>query len=758
MNNVFSGEMSSPYTWLFLFLILFVGFLTFSNTLSADFLFNWDDNINITNNIHIHDLSLAGINKLFSPASHIDEPRLTLLTYALEYHFFSLNPYYYHLDNLILHLLNIILVFLFANKILRKGNLSLLVALLFAIHPMHIEPVAWITGRKDLLFSFFYLLSVLCYIRQIESKKRIFWLIGAFVFAYLGVLSKIQALSIPLTWIAIDFYFKRPFKPSVIAEKLVLGVFLLYDYFSIPQIVFVFVIYFISCIKPKIIKTRIAIKAGMWLKRKFGKIGFPIWIMCMAVILILVFRKINMWDKEIADSVVWFLTIMETCIVLFAYIFFVYGNIVFFKGYKSKRVKIIVVVTAIVFVIIGAIFVTPVLHYWTPDFKLDFSIFDRVVMAGYSLTYYLLNVFYPFDHSPIQPYPSDDKLFPLIYYISAAFIFAGSIVVFVLYIYKKIRFNRAGLFGFVFFLINLLMVLHLISIEGRVIVADRYAYLAYCGMFIGIIALVNQLLNGASKKFKVMVLSFSILGIIVFSVYSYTRNRVWKNGIVFFTEVISHYPNYELAYINRGTLYLNRQQNNEAIADFSRAISLKDKYEIPYYNRALAYYNLGDISRSYEDCNSTIKRNPIFFDAWYMRGFIKNKWGNYPGALADYNQTIRLKPDHKLAWYNRGNTKKNMLDYKGALEDYKMTLNLDSGFTMAYNAIGVTLYFLEDFQASIPYYNVAIKKNPGEGNYFFNRGLSELKLKLTEEACNDFNASWGLGYSDSKNLLDQNCK
>ena len=109
---------------------------------------------------------------------------LPLLTWAVEFKLFGLNPFPYHLDNLVLHLLCTILAFWFFRLLRLPGIYAALGALLFGIHPMHAESVAWATKEKDLLYSLFYLGSLVAYSRFIlvENKKPIYLLLTLLLF------------------------------------------------------------------------------------------------------------------------------------------------------------------------------------------------------------------------------------------------------------------------------------------------------------------------------------------------------------------------------------------------------------------------------------------------------------------------------------------------------------------------------------------------------------------------------------------------
>lgn len=758
--NMFSEKRKSVLSVLFILLVIGLTFLVFNKTRSSDFIYNWDDNINVTNNDHIRDWSREGLLHLFDPDTPVNEPRLTLFTYTWEYHEFSLNPAPYHLHNLLLHILNLMLLFFFVKKILKKNYLALLVIFIFAVHPLHVEPVAWITGRKDLLFSFFYLGSLLCYIRYIEKQKNNLWFFASLLFAFLGLLSKIQAMSIPLAWIALDVYFKRPLTIKSLFEKFLVVVVMMYNYFSLQQTVLVFLVYILIYYYHQIVDFNFVRKFRDRLFNKARGNGPLIWGLLKTIILMFVFLRINMWKDELIDRQNWLLSSFETAGLMALYFISPYRNKKILRNvdFNKPKIRIILLLSVIVTAAILVASFVPRLFFWTGDFALDFSFADRLFMGCYALMYYLVHFIVPFNNSPIQPYPSDAGLLPLPYYLSAMAVVALGLIFAFLLIKRKLRYATPFAFGVAFFLINVLMVLHLVSIEGRVIVADRYAYLAIAGLLMAVVALADGWLCEKQLRVKRIALSVAIATGLLLSVISYFRTDLWKNGLNLFTEVIRHYPDYQLAYINRGTLYLNSQQNHKAIADFDHAVLLDSTEEITYYNRALAYYNLEDLQKAYLDCSRTISRAPLFFDAWYLRAYIKNQSGNYAGAIADYNCTLRIKPDHKLALYNRGNTRKNLFDFEGALRDYQDCINIDPQFHMAYNGKGVALYFLGDYEASVLSFDEAIKKKPGEGNYFFNRALSKLKLNLTEEACRDFKTSWGLGYPVSQELMNDHCR
>ncbi len=147
---------------------------------------------------------------------------LTMLSYCLEYNAFKLNPKPYHFTNLLLHLLNTLLVYGFIWLLTRQKWVAFITALLFSIHPMHVESVAWIAERKDVLYTLFYfagLCTYLLYLQKEEQQKRYFYVLTIVLFI-LSAMSKAMAVSFPLVLFALDYYKGRKITQKTIFEKL----------------------------------------------------------------------------------------------------------------------------------------------------------------------------------------------------------------------------------------------------------------------------------------------------------------------------------------------------------------------------------------------------------------------------------------------------------------------------------------------------------------------------------------------------------
>ena len=207
---------SSHGPWLlWLGVILVLTFVAYVPSLDNDFT-SWDDNGYVTGNALVAHPNLIGL--LTVPLGGNHHP-LTMASLALNYQMSGLHPGSYHWLNLLLHLANTALVFFFIRRLSgRRFWTSVASALFFGIHPMHVESVAWVAERKDVLYAFFYLLAVIIYLRFLDTRRPV-WLAFTLLAFVLSVASKPAAVVLPLTLFAIDYYRRRPMTRSVVLEK-----------------------------------------------------------------------------------------------------------------------------------------------------------------------------------------------------------------------------------------------------------------------------------------------------------------------------------------------------------------------------------------------------------------------------------------------------------------------------------------------------------------------------------------------------------
>ncbi|HEY6839314.1 MAG TPA: tetratricopeptide repeat protein [Geobacteraceae bacterium] len=183
--------------------LMAVCFVVYAGTLGHGFLQNWDDAQYVVENPAIRGFSVANIAAAFTSLNVGNYAPLPILSYTLDYSLWGLDPRGYHLTNIILQGACATALYALLWSIYRRRDLALLAALFFAVHPVQVETVAWVSQRKNLLAMFFYLLAALGYLVAEESgaKRWYFLSLAAFVCA---LLSKSVAVVLPLFLLLLD--------------------------------------------------------------------------------------------------------------------------------------------------------------------------------------------------------------------------------------------------------------------------------------------------------------------------------------------------------------------------------------------------------------------------------------------------------------------------------------------------------------------------------------------------------------------------
>jgi protein O-mannosyl-transferase len=656
--------------------IIIFTLIIYSGTIQNEFT-NWDDNVQVESNKDIKSLNTENILKIFSSRYVGMYQPIPTLTYALEYNFFESDPIVYHATNLLFHLFNIILVFLLFFKITKRYDITYLVSILFAVHPMNTESVCWISCRSNLVFTLFYLASLIFYLRSIGSElkdnalktKEKFknekgntfnqllinknYLFSLLLFI-LSLFSKATAVTLPLVLILLDYY--------------------------------------------------------------FGK-------------------KINL--KTLIDKIPFFLFSA------------VYGILTIIMSEKLPDL--------------------------ISNTMIQYSLFNRIFILMYSVSFYIIYLLAPVKLSAIHPSPQIINGFlPFKYYISPVIIIA-----FIYLLQKMIKrktsdkqlFNRAIIFGTLFFLSTISVTLILGKMRYAQI-AERYTYIPYLGFFliIGQFAIYKTKFKFNNFKFIIIILFLLIL-----SVISYERTKAWRSSLTLFNDVVKKYPsasvamaynnwglakaynsdykgaiedydkviknnpNDEGAINNRGTAKNALGNHKGAILDFNRAIEINPHYAEAYNNRALAKVSLSDNLGALQDYNKAIEIKPLYADAFNNRGSIKDKLGDKEGAIQDYNKAIELDPKSSKIFYNRALAKTSLGDKQGAMQDLNIVLEINPKDTLAYFERGKAKSDLGDMQEAMQDYNKALEINPKYSDAIDNRGIVKGFFGDKQGALEDFN-------------------
>ena len=219
-----SGNLNKNWPFLICLTLILTTFAVFYQVRSFKFV-NYDDPVYVYENPNIQTgITLGAIKWAFTSGYACNWHPLTWLSHMLDWQLFGPNPAGHHLTNLVFHIANTLLLFTVLRLMTDALWPSAFVAVLFALHPLHVESVAWVAERKDVLSTFFWLLTMWAYIRFVCRPKVAGYLLIVVFFA-LGLMSKPMLITLPFVLLLLDYWPldrlnpKRP-KAGLLIEKI----------------------------------------------------------------------------------------------------------------------------------------------------------------------------------------------------------------------------------------------------------------------------------------------------------------------------------------------------------------------------------------------------------------------------------------------------------------------------------------------------------------------------------------------------------
>jgi len=583
------------------FIVALITFLVYLPALQNGFV-NFDDHEYVYKNQHIQTMNLRFFSWILTTFHFSNWHPLTWLSHAIDYSLWGLNPLGHHISSVFFHGLNTFLVVLVVIRLMestKNKGLPLFTAekekqfsersfvagavtgLLFGIHPIHVESVAWVSERKDVLCAFFFLLSLLFYLKYSSSKakKRLLPYVFCLLFFILSLMSKPMAVTLPVVLIILDFYPLRrsDFRSSITSQgKLFL-----------EKIPFLFISLSSSIV------TLLAQKSGGAIKT------IPIADRILVAIRALFFYLSKMvWPSDLSPlypypSKISFFTpqymgafILMLCITAFC--------IWSWKKYKiflaAWLYYIITLVPVLGIVQIGSQAAADRYTYlpslgpflltglafsllWEKTaIKIQSNIFKKL----YMLILFLLLIA-PLSITTITQIRIWKDSFTL--WNIALKVSPDS---YIAYRSRGLAYLNAGIFE------------KAIADSSKSIELNPFFGQAYHDRGKAFLMLDNfqEAIRDFNKAIE-LGLASEFLHI--------DRRLAYVSAIKYYSSVIESNPDEIESYINRGTSFAMIGQFNQALGDFNTAISLNPKFAIAYYNRGLVYRNLGNVQNALDD-------------------------------------------------------------------------------------------------------------------------------------------------------------
>lgn len=637
--NGLKNQANGKKQWITLAVLAVVTYIIFLPSLKCEFT-NWDDGTYVTECPMIWKLDGKAIKEIFTTPVSLNYHPLTMLSLAIDYKFSKLDPYMYHLMNVLFHILNVLLLFVFIQRFVeglnrRPGHdgfrpdpfhVALITSALWAIHPMRVESVTWVAERKDVMYVFFFLLSLIFYLppalkategwdRRSGAGISPFRAGACFLFFICSCLSKGMGVVLPVVLVLIDWFYGD-------ARTL----------------------------------------------------------------------------KEISRSI-----LTKAHFFLGALIF----GIVAFKIQSQ-----------------GAIAAME-----------TFSLFQRLTFGCYGFIMYIYKLFLPINLSAFYPYPFTDAQgnIPAIYYASPFIVLALAVTIFVLL--RKTEFTGKALaFGFSFYFITIALVLQFLSV-GSVIMADRYSYLSYAGIFFMIAYFYEYARKKYSKNISTAFAALLIAATGVFSYLTYERTKVWTNAETLWTDAMNQFPFIEIAYENRGIFYKDHNELDKMLKDYEFVTEkLHSKNEKIWSNLGNLYGLQKKFDKSLEAYSKAIEYNPTNSSTYLNRAITRSMMGQYEQSLPDFDKSIELDPKIALTYKNRAYTLLQLGQFEKSISDYDMALQLFSYDTMSYLNRGISKFNAKKFPEAIEDFQTFVNMSPNNAPAYYNLSISYKNIEKYQEA------------------------
>lgn len=198
--------------------IVILAVCLFLPTLGFEFT-NWDDDIHVTQNPSIQKFSFSNLYQQFLPTTKYMYHPVTMISYMVDWNLAGGKPWMFHFTNILIHSANVLLLYMLLQRLQLSAGIRAFIALLFAVHPLQIEAVSWISGRKDLLYVFFYLTSLIMFqfYRERDDKKL---LVISLICFTLSLLSKPAAVTLPVVVVLLEYFRVGSFSKEIISKTI----------------------------------------------------------------------------------------------------------------------------------------------------------------------------------------------------------------------------------------------------------------------------------------------------------------------------------------------------------------------------------------------------------------------------------------------------------------------------------------------------------------------------------------------------------
>lgn len=694
------------------FLVAFITFITYLPALNNGFV-SWDDGLYVYKNLHIQSLDFRFVKWCFTAVVASLWHPLTLISLASDYAVWGLNPFGYHLTNVLFHTANTFLVFVLALRLIECGitqnsklktqNFSLIAAsitaLLFGIHPVHVESVAWISERKDVLSAFFFLLTLISYIKYVsmaDSKRFRFYILSIMLFIF-ALLSKPMVVMLPIVLLILDYY---PCKRLTAGEGSRNAKSVIYE--KIP--------FFVLSLLAAVIT--------IWAHHSSGALP--------------TLEKISLGTRILSAmrGYIFYLTKMIMPLDLAPlYPYPANGSVFTFEHIGFSALLLIITYYAFRYAKRGNPFTAAWLYYLITLVPVIGIVQVGAQAAADRYTYL----------PSLGPFLLISLGISVVFERRYRFTIGSSLILIsALLSYKTIKQTAV-------WQDSMALWSHEIKLYPNAQLAHNNIGLAHLGL-----GDYRQAIISFSRAIE-LDLKYSTpylnRGVAYFKIGNY------QQAIRNLDIAIGLNPRFAEAYYNRGLVFSELENYQQAMIAFNKATELNPGYIGVYYKRGSIYNKLGNYQQAIEDYNKAIELDPLDSKTYYNRGNTHSSLGNYDDAIRDYSKAIEIDPRYVKAYNNRGLAFADLGDYRQAIKDYDKVIKFDSGDADAYYNRGIAFKRSGAYHQAIDDFNTAIKLNPDDAAVHYHLGLAYNLLSDLPQSLVHYKKAASLGLKQAQDYL-----
>lgn len=659
----------------------------------ADFT-NWDDPAYVVNNDVIKDINSKNTKEIFTTYRNGHYHPLTWLSLAIDYKISDGGPSSFHRTNIILHILNVFLLFFFLYFLLKDEWLAFFAAMLFGIHPMAVEAVAWVTERKTVLYAFFMLLSLLSYL-QYSDKKKVLMYILSLLFFVLSCFSKSMAVVLPVLLILTDYIRDKnifSFKPLV--NKV--------PFFAIA-IVFGIVSIFAQkdVIQPEHIQ-------------EFShSIGWGAWSFLLYLVKIIAPSGLSALYEYPPDGGI---ETIKTILGFIVFAGFIIAAIYFYK--KGKRT----IVFGLLFLLVNLFLVL--------------KFFD--IPAG---AYYMADRYAYFPAAGL--WLAVFSLFGDIFNKKQGLVKVIFVVIAVIFLFAS--HTRAKTWK------------SSVALWTDVIEKDDNAAIAFINRG-NAYRDENKYLQAIKDYDNAEKINPRYSAIFTNRGYACYMNGQYKEAVRDFSKSLSMDHNQNEVLYNRGLAFYSLKEYEKALDDYSNVLQADPLFIKAYIGKGNVYTDMGKDSLAIEEYSKVIAIDPSNPDAWYNRGNVLAKNKRHKEALEDYNKAIEIVKYNADYLVNRASTYYYLNEFEKALNDFNTVIAKNPSHTNARMNRGTLALRMGNYQVAFDDFSDIINREPKNAEAYLKRGMTILNSNKPTDACRDFAEAYKLGNPLAMNFIGTYCK